>query len=112
MRERQQAHLPPASKLATISGEPGAVDDVLTLLAPPESAEVLGPVASGDESRVIVRVPRHQGHALTASLGEVQRLRSARKLDAVRIQVDPQGLGGAFRRTPVMAAWGAARGAH
>ncbi|MEO5853170.1 MAG: primosomal protein N' [Nocardioides sp.] len=93
MRERQEAHLPPASKLATISGEPGAVDDVLTLLSPPESAEVLGPVPAGEESRVIVRVPRQQGHALTAALVEVQRLRSARKLDAVRIQVDPQSLG-------------------
>ncbi|MDN4175672.1 primosomal protein N', partial [Nocardioides sp. SOB77] len=42
--ERQEAHLPPASRLATITGEPGAVDDALTLLSLPEVAEVLGPV--------------------------------------------------------------------
>ena len=34
--ERASAHLPPASRLATITGEPGAVDDALTLLAPPD----------------------------------------------------------------------------
>jgi primosomal protein N' (replication factor Y) len=37
----------------------------------------------------VVRVPRAQGPALSRALGEVQRVRSARKLDAVRIQVDP-----------------------
>ena len=42
--ERREAHLPPASRLATITGEPGAVDDALTLLAAPDGAEVLGPV--------------------------------------------------------------------
>jgi primosomal protein N' (replication factor Y) len=93
MQERQEAHLPPASRIATITGEPGAVDDALTLLAPPDGAEVLGPVEVGDdESRVVVRVPRAQGRALSGALGELQRVRSSRKLAAVRIQVDPQTL--------------------
>ncbi len=92
--ERHDAHPPPASRLATITGEPGPVDDALTLLAPPDGAEVLGPVpVDRDESRVIVRVPRAQGAALSAALLEVQRVRSARKLDPVRIQVDPVALG-------------------
>jgi primosomal protein N' (replication factor Y) (superfamily II helicase) len=86
---RAEAHLPPASRLATVTGEPGAVDDALTLLDLPPGAEVLGPVPVDDESRVVVRVPRVQGPALSRALGEVQRVRSARKLDAVRIQVDP-----------------------
>jgi primosomal protein N' (replication factor Y) len=91
--QRREAHLPPASRLATISGSPGAVDDALTLLAAPESAEVLGPVDIGDEeSRVVVRVPRAQGAALSRALGELQRVRSSRKLDPVRIQVDPLSL--------------------
>jgi primosomal protein N' (replication factor Y) len=90
---RLEAHLPPASRLATITGEPGPVDDALTLLAVPPDAEVLGPVPMGEESRVIVRVPRTQGAQLSAALSEVQRVRSARKLDAVRIQVDPVALG-------------------
>ena len=85
-----EAHLPPASRLATITGEPGAVDDALTLLDRPPGTEVLGPVEVDDGvSRVVVRVPRAHGAALSRALGEVQRVRSARKLDAVRIQVDP-----------------------
>ena len=87
---RAEAHLPPASRLATITGEPGAVDDALTLLDQPPGTEVLGPVEVADgASRVVVRVPRAHGPALSRALGEVQRVRSARKLDAVRIQVDP-----------------------
>jgi primosomal protein N' (replication factor Y) len=87
---RAEAHLPPASRLATLTGEPGAVDDALTLLALPPGAEVLGPVPVDEAaSRVVVRVPRAHGPALSRALGEVQRVRSARKLDPVRIQVDP-----------------------
>jgi primosomal protein N' (replication factor Y) len=92
--ERLAAHLPPASRLATITGEPGAVDDAVTLLAPPPGAEVLGPVDTGDgDSRIVVRVPRAHGPALSAALGDLQRVRSSRKLDAVRIQVDPLTIG-------------------
>ena len=93
-QERQAAHLPPASRLATITGAPGAVDDAVTLLAAPASAEVLGPVElPTGESRVVIRVPRALGPDLSHSLGELQRLRSSRKLDAVRIQVDPPSIG-------------------
>lgn len=90
--ERQAAHLPPASRLATISGEPGAVDDAVTLLDLPDAAEVLGPVASEEGSRVVVRVPRALGGDLARALGQLQRVRSSRKLDPVRIQVDPYSL--------------------
>ena len=90
--ERQAAHLPPASRLATISGEAGAVDDALTLFVPPTGAEVLGPVEHEEESRVVIRVPRAHGPALSLALGELQRIRSSRKLDAVRIRVDPTNL--------------------
>jgi primosomal protein N' (replication factor Y) len=94
--QRMEAHLPPASRLATITGEPGAVDDALTLLDAPPGAEVLGPVEVGppgdQESRVVVRVPRAHGAGLSAALLELQRVRSSRKLDAVRIQVDPPTL--------------------
>ncbi|WP_182526706.1 primosome assembly protein PriA [Nocardioides dongkuii] len=90
--ERQAAHLPPASRLATLSGDPGAVDDAVTLLDLPEGAEVLGPVETEEGSRVVVRVPRARGAALAHALGEVQRVRSSRKLDPVRIQVDPYSL--------------------
>jgi len=93
--ERAEAHLPPASRMATVTGTPGAVDDVLTLLDGPDGTEVLGPVpldGRDDEVRAVVRVPRRLGAGLSAALGEVQRVRSARKLEAVRVQVDPFSL--------------------
>ena len=56
--QRREAHLPPASRLATITGEPGAVDDALTLLDPPIGFELLGPVPFGARRRVPGRRPR------------------------------------------------------
>lgn len=92
---RAEAHLPPAVRLATVTGSPGAVDDALTLLALPEVAEVLGPVPDAhdeEQVRAVLRVPRTVGSALSEALGELQRLRSARRLDPVRIQIDPPSL--------------------
>ncbi|UMG92621.1 hypothetical protein [Nocardioides sp. TF02-7] len=94
--DRREAGLPPATRVATMTGDPGALDDALTLLGRPEHAEVLGPLTlpparPGDdpEERAVVRVPRSEGPELSRALAELQRLRSARKLDPVRIQVDP-----------------------
>ncbi len=95
MAERQSAHLPPASRLATVSGEPGAVEEALAAFVAPAGAELLGPVPTGedDEVRTVIRVPRAHGAELSAALGELQRTRSSRKLAAVRVQVDPLALG-------------------
>nr|WP_179519586.1 primosomal protein N' [Nocardioides perillae] len=110
--ERREAHLPPASRIATVTGRAAAVEEVAALLRLPAGAEALGPVpvdlagpgpgtppagtpavSVGDrEVRLVLRVPRAQGAALSDALGEVQRLRSARKLEAVRVQVDPPSL--------------------
>lgn len=90
MVERASAHLPPAARLATLTGSPGAIADALTLLDLPEGTDVLGPVPEGEQQRVILRCPRSVGSALSAALLELQRVRSARKLDPVRVQVDPR----------------------
>ncbi|MBM9458841.1 primosomal protein N' [Nocardioides sp. zg-536] len=88
--ERREAHLPPAARIATLTGNPGALDDVRALLQLPEHADVLGPVPTDDEEeRLVVRVPRVDGARLSAALAEAQRLRSSRKLEPVRVQVDP-----------------------
>ncbi len=93
MSERLEAHLPPASRLATLTGEPDAVDSLLAELVLPAGAEVLGPVATDDDQvRAVVRVPRAAGSALSRALVEVQGVRSARKLPMVRVQVDPVAL--------------------
>jgi primosomal protein N' (replication factor Y) (superfamily II helicase) len=97
--ERSEARLPPTTRLATVTGDPGAVDDALTLLAPPAYVEVLGPVPAGPprpghgpEERLVLRTPRAHGADLSRALAELQRVRSSRKLDPVRVQVDPMTL--------------------
>ena len=90
--QRAEAQLPPAYRLATVTGDPGALDDALTLLGAPDGVDVLGPVPIGDETRAVLRTPRAGATALSQALGELQRVRSARKLDAVRVQVDPPTL--------------------
>jgi len=95
---RAEAHLPPASRVATLIGSVGALDDVLTLLDAPAGAEILGPVElpgpgrPEEQCRVVIRVPRTYGRSLSHALGEVQRVRAARKLEPVRIQVDPPSI--------------------
>jgi primosomal protein N' (replication factor Y) len=92
--ERASAHLPPASRIATVTGAPDDAEQLLAALRLPAGGEVLGPVpADEDEVRYVVRVPRRSGPGLSAALAEVQSGRSARKLPHVRVQVDPHELG-------------------
>ena len=106
LEERQSAHLPPSSRLATLTGAGPDVDAALAGLRLPAGAEVLGPVPveptgsgppgrSDDEPsvRAVVRVPRTAGPELSRTLVEMQGVRSAKKLPPVRVQVDPVALG-------------------
>ncbi len=98
--ERQSAHLPPASRVATVTGEPDDLEVALAALALPPGAEVLGPVPltgagarDDDQVRYVVRVPRAQGPALSRALRDLQAGRSARKQPHLRVEVDPAELG-------------------
>ncbi|MGH3412558.1 MAG: primosomal protein N' [Marmoricola sp.] len=96
--ERQSAHLPPASRAATVTGGPADVAAAEATLLLPASAEVLGPVAVATdrdegEVRLVVRVPRARGADLSAALRDLQARRSARKLPHLRVEVDPAELG-------------------
>ena len=98
--ERVSAHLPPASRVATVTGEPDDLEAALPTLQLPAGAEVLGPVPvetrdARDEEQVryVVRVPRASGPALSTALQQLQAQRSARKLPHLRIEVDPAELG-------------------
>ena len=105
--ERQSAHLPPASRLATLTGAEDDVIAAVDALTLPSGAEVLGPVAvppspgsmSGPSDpdapashRAVVRVPRAVGAELSLTLTQMQGVRSARKQPPVRVQVDPVAL--------------------
>ena len=101
--DRRALHLPPAGRMAALTGPPGAVSEFLAALELPPAAEVLGPVpvvsrsprAGGEaEERMLVRVPRPQGASLAAALKATQAGRSARKAaGVVRVEVDPAVLG-------------------
>ena len=99
--ERQSAHLPPASRVATITGEPEDLEGSLAALQLPPGAEVLGPVPiegtweTREETvlRYVVRVPRAKGPELSAALQAMQAHRSTRKLPHLRVEVDPEALG-------------------
>jgi primosomal protein N' (replication factor Y) (superfamily II helicase) len=106
LAERREVGFPPAARMASLTGTPAAIRDLLAHARLPEGAEVLGPVPvataskgpgpgqEGDEGaekeRALVRVPRTAGAALAKALQEAQGIRSARKApEPVRVQIDP-----------------------
>jgi primosomal protein N' (replication factor Y) (superfamily II helicase) len=96
--ERSTLHLPPAARMAAVSGAPTAVHELLDLALLPDGAELLGPVPDPGGSRdgnaverMLVRVPRRYGADLATALKHAAAQRSARKTpDAVRVELDPQ----------------------
>ncbi|KJS57140.1 primosome assembly protein PriA [Streptomyces rubellomurinus subsp. indigoferus] len=97
--ERAQLHFPPVSRMASVSGSPGAVADLLGLIRLPEGADVLGPVPmtalrGEEQERALLRVAPGQGAALAAALKAAQIARIAlRTPEAVRVRVDPTDIG-------------------
>lgn len=91
---RTAAHMPPVARIATVESTPEVIASLVDARWPP-GAELLGPVpltaGRGDEARerLILRVPRRDGRALSELLKEIQAQRSAAKLPPIRVQVDP-----------------------
>jgi primosomal protein N' (replication factor Y) len=93
LAERRSANLPPASRVASITGTPDQLTEVLAALQLPRYAETFGPVETGpDETRLVLRVPRLRGTGLAKALQQMQAGRSTRKLPPVRVQMDPTEL--------------------
>jgi len=88
---RAQTHLPPIGRLASIDG-PTDVLDAWTERTWTPHTEVLGPFeGDGDaQSRLVLRAPLREGADLAALLHAAQSERSAAKLSAVRVRIDPQ----------------------
>lgn len=93
MAERQSAHLPPASRVASLLVDPAEAEEVLGSLELPPGTEVLGPVLVEEQARYLLRAPRRLGTALSDALRAMQVRRSTRKLPHVRVEVDPVELG-------------------
>lgn len=93
---RTELGFPPAVRMATLTGSPSAVREMLGEAVLPGEAQVLGPVPldspRGDQvrERAMVRVPRGSGAALSAALKGAVGVRSARKTpEVVRVCIDP-----------------------
>ncbi len=87
--ERRQLDFPPWARMASVTGRPPALAELLTTI--PDWVDVLGPVPADDDDkeRVLLRVARRRGAELAALLSAAAAVRSARKGEAVRIELDP-----------------------
>lgn len=102
LAERVELRLPPAVRVAAVTGTRDAVSVFLARLDLPPGTDVLGPVAEavtgphGADTldvpvRAIVRTPLRSGRALAATLAASSAVRSARREGGtVRIQLDPK----------------------
>lgn len=101
LADRQELSFPPVSRLASLTGTPAGVAELLALSQLPDSAEELGSVPAGpgrpdraaeaaEQIRTLLRVSRADGVALAEALHAAAAVRSARKSgSAVRIMLDP-----------------------
>ena len=104
LAERRELALPPAVRVAAVTGTRDAVTAFLSRVAVPAGGSVLGPVAVDPGTvpgsaatplenpvRALVRVPPSAGLELAASLAASSAVRSARREGGtVRVQVDPK----------------------
>ncbi|MEV0398983.1 primosomal protein N' [Actinoallomurus sp. NPDC050550] len=91
LAERRELGFPPAVRMASLTGSPQAIRELVEAAGLPPDAEVLGPVEVGDgQERALVRVDRARGVVLARCLKAAQAARSARKAaDVIRVQIDP-----------------------
>nr|WP_308169957.1 primosomal protein N' [Acrocarpospora catenulata] len=90
LQDRAQLGFPPVTTMATLTGQPAAVREMLAGLGLPARADVLGPVPVEDGAeRAMVRVPRQAAPELARTLKGAAGVRSARKAEVVRVQIDP-----------------------
>jgi primosomal protein N' (replication factor Y) len=100
LADRQQLHFPPAGRMASLTGAPADVAELLSVSKLPTSTEELGSVPASasrrdsaeavDQIRALLRVPRAEGAALAEALHAGAAIRSARKSGGpVRIMLDP-----------------------
>lgn len=95
LEERTELGFPPARRVASITGAPQAVRELVAAVALSQEAGVLGPIPAGEGAeRVLILVPRDQGRDLADALKAGLASRSARKAgQQLRVQLDPAQLG-------------------
>ena len=101
LADRRVLGFPPAVRMASLTGTPAAVRELIEVTHLPAGAEILGPVPVSAQSggagrdapvqeRALIRVERPAGMALARALKAAQGVRNARKAsEIVRVQLDP-----------------------
>ncbi|PSK96848.1 replication restart DNA helicase PriA [Murinocardiopsis flavida] len=98
LADRRALGFPPAVTMASVTGAPAQVNELVAGVELPGSAEVLGPVpvhGTGTEGteRALLRVPRGDARALTAALKAAAVARTARRQEHLaQVRVDPTAL--------------------
>lgn len=93
LADRAEVGLPPATRMASVEGTPSAVAAFVHDLVMPPGGELLGPVPGKDgDERLLLRVARSQGLELAGAIKAALAVRSARKGEPVRVELDPQTL--------------------
>jgi primosomal protein N' (replication factor Y) len=96
LAERRQLYFPPAVRVASVRGEPAAVDDALAALPDTIRSHTLGPVAVGDgHVRAIVRFEYRSGPDVAECLRSsvVRHARQQRRTPRVK---------GGYRKPPTL----------
>lgn len=91
---RAELRFPPAVKMASLTGAPADIADLIGRGRLPDTVETLGPVIMDENThRLLLRVPRRDGAALARALHEAASSRSlAKQSGSVRVQIDPREL--------------------
>ncbi|GAA1237246.1 primosomal protein N' [Kitasatospora nipponensis] len=97
--ERAELGFPPVSRMASVTGGPGAVADLLGLSRLPEGGQHGGPVTlpavrGQEQERMLLRVRPAQGGALAAAVEAARIARVAlRGAEPVKVRIDPLDIG-------------------
>ena len=91
---RTQVSLPPAVKLAALTGTQSDIDDLVALCDLPPETMIRGPVPTSDgQMRLLLSVPKKLGLTLTTELKRATAVRSTRKSGGtVNVRIDPDKL--------------------
>ena len=96
LQDRVEAGFPPATRMASFSGDEASVCQANEALAQAGYVEILGPVDEGESTdvRLIARVPAHKGEDFAHLLARMAAERSLAKRTKLTWRLDPQWLGG------------------
>lgn len=94
LEQRAQVSLPPAVRLAALTGEQSDIDEALAMLDLNSETLVRGPVLGRDNQvRMLISCDRKQGTDLAAQLKAMSAARSAKhKGGSVNVRIDPVNL--------------------